>query len=444
MICNNLSPRLLLPAITLLYLFPAYIASAHAQTFTEAITGGKVSAQLRPRFEQVDQEGILEKAKASTLRTQLGYTTGDFKGFGALVQFEDVRNLGGDSYNSTINTVTLIGLPAGRPKYPTVADPDSTEVNQAFISYKGAPGTLLADTTFRYGRQIINLDNQRFIGAVGWRQNTQTFDALTLTSSVTNNLNVFLANVSNVNRIFGENHPTLSDVEMNGKLINMAYRGLPFGTLTGYAYLLDYEPGQPLATLASNKTLGLRFDGWRQQEGGTKYFYTAEYAKQSDYADGASTGASAVDADYKNLTLGTEIKGIKATLNYEVLSGNGVYSFATPLATLHAFNGWSDQFLATPRDGLQDIFVTLEKSWKDINWFLRYDRFSSDNLSYDYGSEWGVSASKKMNKNLTLLVKYAAYSGDANSTNLARNATAARLPLTRDLEKVWLQADFQF
>ncbi len=427
MIGNNLSPRLLLLSITLIYLFPAYIASAHAQgTFIEAITGGKVSAQLRPRFEWVDQEGKSENAQALTLRTQLGYTTGDYKGFGALLQFEDVRNLGGDEYDDTIN---------GRTQYPTISDPESTEVNQAFLSYKGAHGTLLADTVIRYGRQIINLDNQRFIGAVGWRQNTQTFDALSLTSSVTNNVNLFLAHVTNVNRIFGENHPTRSDVKMKGELINMAYRGLPLGTLTGYAYLLDYETGQSLPPSASNKTLGLRFDGWRQQEGGTKYFYTAEYASQSDYQDGANT----VDADYKNLALGTEIKGIQAKLNYEVLSGDGVYGFATPLATLHAFNGWSDQFLTTPKDGLQDVFVTLEKSWKGINWLLRYDRFSSDNGSYDYGSEWGVSAARKMNKNLTLLVKYAAYSGDANTTNVARN-----LALSRDLEKIWLQADFQF
>ncbi|MEO6697347.1 MAG: alginate export family protein [Gammaproteobacteria bacterium] len=402
-------------------------SSAHAEGgFIEAVTGGKVSGQLRPRFEWVDQEGKSKTAQALTLRTQLGYTTGDYKGFGALLQFEDVRSLGGDEYNDTINGLT---------QYPTIADPESTEVNQAFLSYKGAPDTLLADTVIKYGRQIINLDNQRFIGDVGWRQNTQTFDALSLTSSVTNNVNLFLAHVTNVNRVFGENHPTLSDVEMKGELINMAYRGLPLGTLTGYAYLLNYEPGQPLPPSASNKTLGLRFDGWRQQEGGTKYFYTAEYANQSDYQDGAST----VDADYKNLALGAEIQGIQAKLNYEVLSGDGVYGFATPLATLHAFNGWSDQFLTTPKDGLQDIFVTLAKSWKGINWFLRYDRFSSDNGGYDYGSEWGVSAARKMNKNLTLSAKYATYSGDTNTTNVARNLT-----LARDLEKVWLQADFQF
>lgn len=404
-----------------------YVAPTHAEgTFVDAVTGGKISGQLRPRFEWVDQEGKSKNAQAFTLRTQLGYTTGDYRGFGAMLQFEDIRGFDGGKYNDTINGLT---------QYPTVSDPDSTEVNQVFISYKGAPDTLLADTLIKYGRQIILLDNQRFIGDVGWRQNTQTFDALTLTSAVTNNVNLFLAHVTNVNRIFGENHPTLSDVELKGELVNVAYRGLPLGTLTGYAYLLDYEPGQPFSPSASNKTLGLRLDGWKQKENGTKYFYTAEYAKQDDYKNGAST----VDADYKTLALGAEIAGFQAKLNYEILSGDGVYGFATPFATLHAFNGWTDQFLTTPNDGLRDFFITASKSWAGINWFVRYDSFSSDNGGYDYGSEWGFSAAKKVNKNLAVLAKYAAYDGDANSTNVARNLT-----LSRDLNKFWLQADFQF
>ncbi|MDO9371465.1 MAG: alginate export family protein [Gammaproteobacteria bacterium] len=400
--------------------------AVHAEgSFLEAITGGKVSGQLRPRFESVTQEGKSDKASAFTLRTQLGYATNDFQGFGAFVQFEDIRNLGSSRYNDTINGLT---------QYPTVADPESTEINQGFISYKGGPDTLLADTTIRYGRQIINLDNQRFIGSVGWRQNSQTFDAFSVTSAVTNNVNVFFAHVTNTNRIFGQNS-SQGDVRLNGELLNIAYRGFKPGTLIGYAYLLDYAPGQPIAVTASNKTLGLRFDGWHQPEGGAKFFYTAEYANQSDYKNGAST----VGASYRNLVLGAEVKTVQVKLNYEVLGGDGVYGFATPFATGHAFNGWADQFLTTPRDGLQDIFITLEKSWKGIHWLARYDRYSSDTSGYDYGSELGLQASKKVNKNLTLLAKYADYSGDTNSTNVARNLT-----LSRDLSKFWLQADFQF
>ena len=48
---------------------------------------------------------------------------------------------------------------------------------------------------------------------------------------------------------------------------------------------------------------------------------------------------------------------------------------------------------------------------------------------------------EKLGKILTLTAKYAAYAGDANAQNVARNAPAA---LARDIDKFWLQADVQF
>ena len=208
----------------------ALVAPASAaDTLVEALSGGKVSANLRYRYELVDQEGIVEKAKASTLRTHLGYATGDYHGFGGFVQFEDVRAVGNERYNSTVNGLT---------QYPVVADPTDTEINQAYLSFKGIPGTVL-----KYGRQAIIYDNHRFIGNVGFRQNEQTYDAFSLVNSSLPSTVISFAHVDNANRIFSEKHPTLSDVEMNGELLNVAYKGLKAGALVGYGYFLDYEPG---------------------------------------------------------------------------------------------------------------------------------------------------------------------------------------------------------
>lgn len=44
-----------------------------------------------------------------------------------------------------------------------------------------------------------------------------------------------------------------------------------------------------------------------------KFLYTAEYAKQSDYADGAST----VDGDYLNLMAGVDVMDVQVKMNYE-------------------------------------------------------------------------------------------------------------------------------
>src|SRR3546814_9338854 len=73
-------------------------------------------------------------------------------------------------FNANYNSTTI-----GNTAFPVVADPDATELNQAYVSY--------ADAGFKAtaGRQRLIFDNHRFIGNVGWRQNEQTFDALDLT-----------------------------------------------------------------------------------------------------------------------------------------------------------------------------------------------------------------------------------------------------------------------
>lgn len=402
-----------------------FASVAHGgENFVEALTGGKPTLSLRYRFESVDQEGFAKNAEASTLRTQLGYKTGEFYKFGAFLQFEDVRAIGGERYNSTAN---------GRTQFPVVADPKGNEINQAYLSYAGIPDTLL-----KYGRQVVTYDNHRFIGNVGWRQNEQTYDALTLENKSLPSTTVKYAHISNVNRFFGEDHPTLSDLSLNGNLLNVNYGGFKVGKIVGYGYLLDYDPGQAggFPVTASNKTFGLRFDGATPFDG-WKLLYTAEVAQQSDYKDGAST----VDADYYFGVLGAEYKGVQAKFNYEVLGGDGVYGFTTPLATLHAHNGWADKFLTTPRDGLRDASISVGGALYGTKLLAVYHKYSSDNLSYDFGSEWNLQAARKFDKNITLLVKYANYSGDTNATNVSRNAPQA---LSKDISKIWLQAEISF
>lgn len=394
-------------------------APTYADDLAAAISGGKVSAQLRYRYELVDDESFTKDAQASTLRTRLGYATGNYHDFSAFLQFEDVTIVGNEHYNSTTNGLT---------QFPVVADPASTEVNQAYIGYKNW------DTEFKYGRQVITYDNHRFIGDVGWRQNQQTYDALAIVTNALPQTTVSFAHVTNTNRIFSERHPTLKDVHLNGDLLNIAYKGFGGGSLVGYGYFIDYDPGQPFAVTASNKTLGLRFDGGKQLAS-MKLLYTAELAQQSDYKDGASI----VDADYYFGMIGVEITGVQLKLNYEQLTGNGNYALQTPFATLHAFNGWADKFLTTPVDGLTDIFISVGGTVAGTNLLAIYHDYSSDNLDYDYGKEWNFSAAWKLTKELSLLAKYATYDGGKNSSNISRNPV-----LSRDSNKTWLQAEFQF
>ena len=72
-----------------------------------------------------------------------------------------------------------------RPPYPVVADPESYEINRLQLT-----NTSIIDTTITLGRQRIVLDDHRFVGNVGWRQNEQTFDALRVVNKHIPNLTI--------------------------------------------------------------------------------------------------------------------------------------------------------------------------------------------------------------------------------------------------------------
>ena len=290
-----------------LLLTGAATADEHPQagSLLEAATGGKAYGQLRPRYEFVDEENFTEDAHAFTLRTRLGYRTADWNRFGVVVEMEDVRAFGSEDFNSTVN---------GHTRYPVVLDPESTEVNQVFLAYSG-----LADTTLQLGRQYISFDNERWVGPVGWRQNSVSMDAFTVSNRSLSDTTIFYGYVDNVNRLFGEDHPTFSDWDMDTHLVNVAYSGLAFVKIVGYGYFLDFQ--DPAFEALSTRTLGLRLDGDHAINEAVKLLYTAEYADQSDHADGRPR-----DADYYWVTLGLGFKGISVKLNQEQLSGNGDFT----------------------------------------------------------------------------------------------------------------------
>lgn len=235
--------------IVILLLFTETVVMA--DDIGDALTKGKTSLDLRYRFESAYQDGKEKNAAASTFRLRLGYTTGKFYGFNLHVDMETIQAIGGENYDSTDN---------GKVEYPIVPDPADTELNQLFLAYTGVPNTV-----FKLGRQRIKIDNDRFIGNVGWRQNEQTYDAFQIINTSISNLTVTLACITNVNRIFGEHHSTLSDINMNTGILNFRYDFL-LGGLSAYGYFLDNKDNPA----SSHRTLGLRFIGSRGFSGSAK------------------------------------------------------------------------------------------------------------------------------------------------------------------------------
>lgn len=373
-------------------------STAVAGEFTDALTKGDAYADLRYRLEQVDQESRAEDAMASTLRTRVGYKTGNYKGFAAQLEVENVSRLGGGTYFDGVN--------GNSATHPTILDADTTEVNQAFISYTNDK----LKTTAIVGRQAVNLDNQRFIGSVGFRQNDQTYDAAVLVNNSIEDVLAIYGYVKNVQRPHGDDHPAGS-LDTETHLFNVAYTGLDFGKLTAYGYFLDIDDVASLST----RTLGLRFAGDTMLTDSVKALYEVEYAQQREF--GANTAS--FSEDYMHVSPGVSYNGLTVKAGFEKLAGNGTNAFATPLATGHKFNGWADQFLATPANGLEDSYVSVAYKvpgdnmiTKDVSVVAAYHEFEANTGGATYGNELDLKVAKKLNDNFSASVKFANYDAD--------------------------------
>lgn len=363
----------------------------------ESVLGGTWWLRLRYRIEHVDQDGISNAAWASTLRTVLGWESAPWHGASVVLEFEDVSPIGPEDYDSTVN---------GKTDYPVVADPDGSEVNQVYLKYVATE-----EATVELGRQVITLDNHRFVGDVGWRQNQQTFDAASVAWKPHEDVELFGAFVGNVNRVFGDDSPQ-GDHRMASGLLNAAYDVDGFGRLTAYAYLLDYDT---VDTLSSN-TVGARFTG-SHPAGGVDLLYTAELASQMD----AGSNPNKVDEPYLFGELGARVEGFTLRVGHETLGGSGDPgdAFQTPLATLHRFNGWADKFLVTPDSGLVDFYVQLGQRVGDVQLAAVWHQFEADTGGLDYGTELDASLTWKLGKVETGL-KLAAYDAEDFATDTTK------------------------
>ncbi|MEQ9528236.1 MAG: hypothetical protein RIF42_07505 [Parvibaculaceae bacterium] len=383
-----------------------------AEDFGEALLGGKPIIDLRLRYEHVEQDCVANNADAYTGRARLGYETGSFHGFTALTDFDLVGHVGPEDYNDTVN---------GRTSYPVVADPDTAELNRLQIAYDGLP-----DTAVTLGRQRIILGNARFVGNVGWRQNEQTFDALRVVNSSVDGLSLGYTYLNRVNRVFGEDSP-VGRFRGDTHLVNADYTGFGGVTLGAYAYLLDLNEAPALST----ETYGARLSLPLELAERTKLALTGEYANQTDYEGNPAS----VDLDYMLAEAAFSHAAFGFTAGYEVLEGDGAVGFSTPLATLHAFNGWADVFLTTPAAGLEDFYLgatyalnnipAIEKLVLGVTW---HD-FSAERGGADFGDELDMVANFVLSKNLSLNLKFASFDGE--------NGFASR-------DKTWLSLTYAY
>ena len=386
--------------------------------------GGAVKIDLNTRYENVNQYNVTnpvlngqpaaqqpKTANANTARLRLGLLSPLFYSLQGYAEYEGVYAMQSD-YNSTRNSKT---------GYSTISDPYVNELDQLWLSYAG-----ITDTLIKGGRQRIKLDDDRFIGNVGWRQLEQTYDSALITNKSIHNLAINVGYIGNVKTF------TSTNANINAPILNVNYKLGDYGNLIGYGYWLGYTQQANYAN--SNQTYGLRLTNYQKPGDTLKVsdnyglLYTAEWSIQSDYQNSPQT----YTVNRYNLMGGFTAHIFSFQGAMEQLDGVGQNkTFITPLGTNHAFQGWADQFLVTPKDGIRDIFGTLTTTIDkgDVALTGVYHAFYDDTGNVHYGDEWDFMATKKFGKHYTLLAKYAYYSADHYST---------------DTQKIWVQGNINF
>lgn len=336
---------------------------------------------IRARYEFGDTDG-LDPSHAFTLRERIGFKTRSFHGFSALVEGE---------FSQAIVDDFTSGDPGADPVVPgntVISDPETNELNQAYLQYARY------ETIVRLGRQKIIYDNAAFIGNVGWRQNEQTFDAISLSSTFVDGLTFNYAYVKQVNRIFGSEAlvPTNENVPGEIHLLNLSYTGIKGLTLGAYGYFMDFDD----------------LDGWDNDTFGISAKGTVaglllygEVAFQNEAGP-----ANDEDAFYFHATATKTFGTQSVTLGVEHLDAG----FQTPLATVHAFNGFADVFIGQRingiHGGLTDVYLshTLPIFW-GIKWTNTLHGYGDNEVSTGLGWEYNSVLVKKFDDHFSVIVE---------------------------------------
>lgn len=382
---------------------------AHAQDVTLKPLG-----EARLRYESVDQDGLAAEAHALTLRLRAGVEAKAGR-WSALVEGQGTLAVVDDYFDGLHGAATR----------PLVADPENIALARAQLRYAAATFAVTA------GRQRIALDDERFVGAVPFRQNGQSFDALRAEITPAKGVKADLTYAWSVRTIWGIDGAGARQQAVSGDNV-FANLGVvtPVGKVAAFAYLVDQDEAAMPGFRMSSQSYGARLDS-SQPLGKAKIAYQLSYARQSDWHRNPNNYA----ADYFLADAAIDFGGPRVGVGYEILgadNGLALTSFQTPLATGFKFQGWADKFLVTPPDGVRDLYASAGWGWKAVGPLkavtlqAAYHDYRSDRASRSYGDEIDLLASAKLGK-FTASARYAHYDADIFATGT---------------DKFWLQLDW--
>lgn len=389
------------------------LAFAAAGSPADALASGQPILELRPRYNRIDESNYPELAEGVTYRAIVGWRSAPWAGLRLTTELIHTGHAGPKEYNDD-------GAQLNTSRYPLLPDPDNTDVNQVYVDYTGVEGLRL-----KLGRQIVRMDNQRWVSDNDFRNTPQLFDGLGATWTPIANTELHASYYWRQRATSGK------EAALDLTLLHAAWNPAPGHGLAAYAYFHDQAANGAFTGFEDNsyRIAGVRAEGTVPGWAPFDLVYTAEAARQRPYAGGDSR----IDADYRRVGVGASTDRWTLRYDYEVKGSNdGVYGLQMPLTDFYAFNGWTLHFFNTPRLGLRDRWVTGRFSAGPLVFYGEEHRFRSDAGDLDYGRETDLGVTWLAHEKITMRLQHARY-----------RPGAAQPPQPR-VTKTWFTVLYQF
>jgi hypothetical protein len=374
----------------------------------DAIAAGRFALELRPRYNRIEETDKAEVTRGGTARAVAGWRSAPFEGFRAALEAIHTDTFAKD-FNDN---------PALASDYPLLPDPRYTGLNQAYIDY--ASDALAV----RAGRQVVRLDNGRWLSDNDFRQIPQLFEGFSARYAMP-------AGTELAGAYFDRQRTTSGDLRsLKLTLLHAAWNPVPGHAMAAYAIFHDQAQNGAFTGFADNsyKVAGARAEGAFAVRPWLQLPYTLEAAEQRPYANGDER----IRASYWRAGAGA---GSSAwTLRYDEErkgSNGGQYGLQMPLTDFYAFNGWTLHFFNTPRQGLRDRWLTGRYGVGDFTFYAEGHRFRSDVGNVDFGREVDMSVTYAWGEHLVARLQHARYDPGSGTPDPA-------------IRKIWLTVSLAF
>ena len=134
----------------------------------ESLARGRFTFELRPRYNRIDESDKPERTQGGTVRVAAGWISAPFHDTRLTLEGIHTDHIGAKRFNDS-------GALSAASPYPLLPDPRYTGVNQANVELDGVDALRV-----KAGRQVVRVDNQRWVSDNGFRQIPQVFDGISV------------------------------------------------------------------------------------------------------------------------------------------------------------------------------------------------------------------------------------------------------------------------